>query len=79
MREKLKETIMVKAKDTQYYMFDINKMEKIFDLLLADGPIKLTKGQSIQTKKELANKKSYKWHHSWSHDIVNYIVLRKNI
>lgn len=47
VKEKLKENIMLKVKDTQYYSFNVNKIYEIFDLLLANGLIKLTKGQTI--------------------------------
>ena len=33
----------------------------------------------IPRREELVGKKYYKWHHSWSHNTVDCIVLRKNI
>lgn len=47
---------MTMAKDTQVYAFDINKVDEIFDLLLKDGLLNLTKGQIILSKEVLANK-----------------------
>lgn len=37
IKEKHKETIMARAKNTQFYMFNMSKIEEIFSLLLADG------------------------------------------
>lgn len=56
-RVKEKANIMAKTKDVQYYFFDINKVDEIFDLLLANGQIKLTVGQVIPNKDELVRKK----------------------
>lgn len=51
----------------------------MFDLLLAVGKIKLTEGQVILNKDELVGKKYCKCYHSWIHNTIDFIVLRKNI
>lgn len=78
-KEKLKENIMIKAKHTQYYSFKVNKIDEIFDPLLADGMIKLTEGQTIPSNEELVDKKYCKWHHSWNHNTADCIFFRKNV
>lgn len=54
---RVKETVMARVKDTHRYAFYITKLDEIFHLLLEDGLIKLTEGQIIPSKEELANKK----------------------
>lgn len=53
-KKKLKENIMSMAKNAQFYSFDTSKADEVFDLLLADGMIKLTENQVIPSKEELA-------------------------
>lgn len=78
-KTKEKIDVMAKANDNHYYSFNIRKVYEIFYLLLADGQIKLVEDRIIPSKDELVGKKYQKWHHSWSHNIIDYIVLRKNI
>lgn len=52
----VKETTMARARDTQIYLFDVNKLDEIFYLLLKDDLLKLTTGQAIPSKEELGNK-----------------------
>lgn len=46
---------MAKA-NTQIYTFNVSKLGEIFDLLLKDGLLKLTDGQIMSNKEDLANK-----------------------
>lgn len=39
---KIKDTTMIRVKNTQVYQLNINLMDQIFDLLWKDGLIKLT-------------------------------------
>lgn len=70
---------MARTKEAIYYYFDISRIEEIFDMLLADGQIRLTEWQKIPTKNEWVENKYYKWHHSWSHATSDCIVLKKSI
>lgn len=58
----------VSKKDTKKYVFDVNKADKIFDLLLQEGQLKLSPNHMIPLVKELKNRKCWKWHISVSHN-----------
>ena len=49
-------------KEPEKYGFDITKADKIFDLLLSEGQIKLKPYHKISTDQELKNIKYCKWH-----------------
>ena len=55
-------------KELEKFGFDITKANKIFDLLLSEGQIKLKPYHKIQTDQELMNTKYCKWHNATSHD-----------
>ena len=55
-------------KEPEKYGFDITKADKIFDLLLSEGQIKLNTYHKIPTDQELKNIKYCKWHNAISHD-----------
>ena len=55
-------------KEHESYGFDITKADKIFDLLLSEGLIKLKPYHKIPSEEELKNMKYYKWHNAMSHD-----------
>ena len=55
-------------KEPEKYGFDITKADKIFDLLLSEGQIKLKPYHKIPTDQELKNMKYFKWHNATSHD-----------
>ena len=55
-------------KEPEKYGFDITKADKIFDLLLSEGQIKLKPYHKIPTDQELKNIKYCKWHNATSHD-----------
>jgi hypothetical protein len=54
-------------KDEMKYIFDVSKCDKLFDLLLKGGVIRLTEGHAIPSADQLAKKKYCKWHDSYSH------------
>ena len=60
-------------------MFNIFKANQIFDHLLKDQQIKLPNGHKIPLSEELKNKKYCKWHLSYNHAIVYYVVFRNAI
>ena len=57
------------------YGFGITKADKIFDLLLSEGQIKLKPYHTIPTDQELKNIKYCKWHNAMSHDTNNCKVF----
>ena len=59
--------------------FDITKADKIFDLLLSEGQIKLKPFHKIPTDQELKNIKYYKWHNATSHDTNKWKAFRQQI
>jgi len=55
-------------KEPESYRFDITKVDKIFDLLLSEGLIKLKPYHKIPSEEELKHMKYCKWHNATSHD-----------
>ena len=66
-------------KEPEKYGFDITKADKIFDLLLSEGQIKLKLYHTIPIDRELNNIKYYKWHNAMSHDTNECKVFRQQI
>jgi hypothetical protein len=62
-------------KEPKKYGFDITKADKIFDLLLSEGQIKLKPYHKILTDQELKNIKYCKWHNATSHDTNEWKVF----
>jgi hypothetical protein len=61
-------------KESEKFGFDITKADKIFDLLLQQGQIKLSQFQTIPSAEELKRMKYCKWHNATSHD-TNYCKI----
>jgi len=55
-------------KEPEKFGFDITKADKIFDLLLSEGQIKLKPYHKIPSDEELKHIKYCKWHNATSHD-----------
>jgi len=66
-------------KEPESYGFDITKADKIFDLLLSEGLIKLKPYHKIMSKDELKNMKYCKWHNATSHDTNECKVFQQQI
>src|SRR6185503_19079526 len=66
-------------KEPESYGFDITKADKIFDLLLSEGLIKLKQYHKILSEEELKNMKYYKWHNATSHDTNECKVFQQQI
>ena len=66
-------------KEPESYGFDITKADKIFDLLLSEGLIKLKPYHKIPSEDELKNMKYCKWHNDTSHDTNECKVFRQKI
>jgi hypothetical protein len=54
--------------EPEKFGFDITKADKIFDLLLQQGQIKLSQFHTIPSAEELKRMKYCKWHNAISHD-----------
>ena len=65
-------------KEPEKYGFDNTKADKIFDLLLSEGQIKLKPYHKIPTDQELKNIKYCKWHNATSHDTNECKVFRSH-
>ena len=61
-------TCLFGKKEPESYGFDITKADRIFDLLLSEGLIKLKPYHKIPSEEELKNIKNCKWHNATSHD-----------
>ncbi|XP_051118094.1 uncharacterized protein LOC127242557 [Andrographis paniculata] len=55
------------AEEQEQPTFDASKADEIFDILLADGPIRIPKGQRLATKDEIKGRPYCKWHNSFTH------------
>jgi hypothetical protein len=49
------------------YTFNVSKCDRLFDLLLRRGVIRLTEGYAIPNADILEKKTYYKWHDSYTH------------
>ena len=64
-------------KEPEKFGFDITKADKIIDMLLLEGQIKLKPYHKIPTDQELKNMKYFKWHNATSHDTSECKVFRQ--
>jgi hypothetical protein len=71
--------VSIGKKEPESYGFDITKADKIFDLLLSEGLIKLKPYHKIPSEEELKNMKYCKWHNATSHDTNECKVFRQQI
>ena len=55
-------------KEPEAFGFDTSKVDKIFDLLLQEGQIKLSPYHTIPSAEQLKKMKYCKWHNATSHD-----------
>ena len=70
-------TCPFEKKEPESYGFDITKADKIFDLLLLEGLIKLKPYHKISSEEELKNMKYCKWHNATSHDTNEFKFFRQ--
>jgi hypothetical protein len=66
-------------KEPEKFGFDITKADKIFDLLLQQGQIKLSQFHTIPSAEELKRMKYCKWHNATSHDTNDYKIFIQQI
>ena len=70
---------VARSKSKEEYLFDISKVDQIFNHLLKDQHIKILDRYKIPSPEKLKNKKYCKWHHSFNHTTINYVVFRNAI
>jgi hypothetical protein len=61
------------------YTFDVSKCDRLFDLLLQGGVIRLTKGHVIPSANILAKKTYCKWHDSYTHTTNECNYFRRQV
>jgi hypothetical protein len=66
-------------KESEKFGFDITKADKIFDLLLQQGQIKLSQFHTILSAEKIKRMKYCKWHNATSHDTNNCKIFRQQI
>jgi hypothetical protein len=66
-------------KEPEKFGFDISKADKIFDLLLQQGQIKLSQFHTIPYAEELKRMKYCKWNNATSHDTNDCKIFRQQI
>lgn len=66
-------------KEPEAFGFDTMKADKIFDLLLQEGQIKLSPYHTIPSAEQLKKMKYCKWHNATSHDTNECKIFRQQI
>nr|CBG76432.1 OO_Ba0013J05-OO_Ba0033A15.19 [Oryza officinalis] len=61
------------------YDFDINKADKIFDLLLQEKQIQLPVGHVLPSAEEIKKRRYCKWHNTYSHHTNECKIFRQQI
>jgi hypothetical protein len=61
------------------YTFDVSKCDRLFDLLLRGGVIRLTEGHVIPSADILAKKTYCKWHDSYTHTTNECNYFRRQV
>src|SRR5687767_15213159 len=69
----------VRQKGPKTFGFDTTKADKIFDLLLQEGQIKLSPYHTIPSAEQLKTMKYCKWHNATSHDTNECKIFRQQI
>jgi hypothetical protein len=64
-------------KEPEKFGFDITKADKIFDMSLQQGKIKLSQFHTIPSIEELKRMQYCKWHNATSHDTNDYKIFRQ--
>ena len=65
--------------EKESYLFNISKVDQIFDCFVKDKQIKLPEGHKILPADEVKAKNYCEWHHSWSHMTNNCTAFRNTI
>ena len=69
----------VKNEEKETYLFDISKVDQIFDFLVKDKQIKLPKGHKLPPTNQIQNMMYCKWHNSYSHYTNNCTIFHNVI
>ena len=66
-------------KEPEKFAIDITKADRIFDILLQEGQIKLSPNHVIPSAEELKKMKYCKWHNATSHSTNECNVFRQQL
>ena len=66
-------------KEPEKFTFDVTKADRIFDLLLQEGQIKLSPNHVIPSVEELKKIKYCKWHNATSHNTNECKVFKQQL
>jgi hypothetical protein len=66
-------------KDEIKYTFDVTKCDKLFDVLVKEGIIRLTEGHVVPTPNQLGKRKYCKWHDSYSYMTNEYNYFHRQV
>jgi hypothetical protein len=66
-------------KEEVKYMFDVSKCDKLFDILVQGGVIRLKVGHTIPPTELLAKKRYCKWHDSYSHTTNEFNYFHQQV
>ena len=69
----------IKIEENEAYLFDISKVDKIFDFLVKDKQIKLPKEHKLPLMDQIQNMKYCKWHNLYSHYTNNCTIFHNVI
>jgi hypothetical protein len=66
-------------KDEIKYTFDVSKCDKLFNVLVKGGVIRLTEGYVIPMPYQITKRKYCKWHDSYSHTTNECNYFRRQV
>ena len=69
----------IETEEKEVYLFDISKVDQIFDFLVKDKQIKLLEGHKLPLRDQIQNMKYCKQHNSYSHYMNNCTVFHNVI
>ena len=70
---------IAKFENKENYLFNISKVDQIFNYLLKDQQIRLLDEYGIHLLEKWKNRKYCKWHYSYNHLMVNHVVFKNSI
>jgi hypothetical protein len=66
-------------KEEMKYTFDVTKCDRLFDVLIQGGVIKLKEGHVISSMELIGKRKYCKWHDSYSHTTNECNYFRRQV
>jgi hypothetical protein len=79
VRNKKPMTMPYGKEEAPKFGFDVTKADKIFDLLLKEGQIKLSQYHTIPSADDLKNIRYCKWHNATSHSTNDCKIFHQQI